>query len=150
MISKARSHAVKSFPANKGLVGKRTVVRVRLMDTEVPALLDTGSMISVVPVRILDDAQKRGYDIDKLKVLKMRSKVYDASNNAMTFAGAVRIDVEVEGRKRAVAFHISQGDENELLLGTNALEDLGIKVLIPGREQEIPKRCDAEVKTVLK
>ncbi|EYB92423.1 hypothetical protein Y032_0194g1439 [Ancylostoma ceylanicum] len=146
MISEARSLAVKSFPANKGLVGKRTVVRVRLMDTEFPALLDTGSMISVVPVRILEDAQKRGYDIDKLKVLKMRSKVYDASNNAMTFAGAVRIDVEVEGRKRAVAFHISQGDENELLLGTNALEGLGIKVLIPGREQETPKKCDAEVK----
>ncbi|EYB99000.1 hypothetical protein Y032_0126g1347 [Ancylostoma ceylanicum] len=151
IISRARNLAINSFPNNRGaLVGKRTIVQVRLMDKEVPAVLDTGSMISVVPVRILEDAQKRGYDVDKLKVLKTKSEVYDASNNAMTFIGAVRIDVEIEGQKRAVAFHVSRDEENELLLGTNALEDLGVKVVIQGKKRERPKRCDAEVKTVLK
>ncbi|EYC06194.1 hypothetical protein Y032_0077g1084 [Ancylostoma ceylanicum] len=151
IISRARNLAINSFSNSRGaLVGKRTMVQVRLMDKEVPAVLDTGSMISVVPVRILEDAQKRGYDVDKLKILKTRSKVYDASNNAMAFIGAVRIDVEVEGQKRAVAFHVSRDDENELLLGTNALEDLGVKVVIQGKKRERPKIGNPEVKTVQK
>ncbi|KAL6723795.1 hypothetical protein Aduo_018763 [Ancylostoma duodenale] len=130
-----------SLPTNGGnLVGKPTVVRARLMGKEIPALLDTGSVISVILVRILEDAQKRAYDLDRLKVLKMKSnKVYDASNNAMTFVGAVRINIEIEGQKRAVAFRILRDEQNELLLGTNALEDSGVKVVISGEEQETPK-----------
>ncbi|KIH43556.1 zinc knuckle, partial [Ancylostoma duodenale] len=151
IINKARNLAVKSVHTNAGLVGKRLVVRAKLMGKEIPALLDTGSMISVVPVRILQDAQKRGYDVDRLKVLKMKSdKVNDASNNAMTFVGAVRINVEIEGQKRAVAFHISRDDQNELLLGTNALENLGAKAVISGKKQETPKGCDVKMKTVQK
>ncbi|RCN24913.1 reverse transcriptase, partial [Ancylostoma caninum] len=96
-------------------------------------------MISIVPVGVLAEAQDRGVDVDALKLIdKSRLKpVFDASNNAMKFFGAVYIDVELEGgEKETVAFHISSGPEDELLIGTNALKKLGVEVKVAKRTEK--------------
>ncbi|VDO18786.1 unnamed protein product [Heligmosomoides polygyrus] len=115
------------------LVGKAMLVSAKLLQKQVPAILDTGSMISIVPVGILARAQDAGFDIDSLEVLPRESMgpVYDASNNQMVFLGAVKLNVELEGGKKVeVAFHISDEKGESILLGTNALGKLGVQVLL--------------------
>ncbi|VDL80563.1 unnamed protein product [Nippostrongylus brasiliensis] len=47
----------------------------------------------------------------------------------MDFLGAVKIKVELEGGKGSeVAFHITDVRDKEILIGTNALEGLGVQV----------------------
>ncbi|EYC34973.1 hypothetical protein Y032_1220g3764 [Ancylostoma ceylanicum] len=55
--------------------------------------------------------------------------VYDASGNRMTFLGAVKIWVELEGGKKSeVAFHISDVKDDDILIGTNSLKELGVQL----------------------
>ncbi|EPB72591.1 reverse transcriptase [Ancylostoma ceylanicum] len=63
--------------------------------------------------------------------------VYDASNNKMKFLGAVYVDVAIKGgRKSRVPFHISQEKGCEVLLGTNALNNLGVTINISPPQSE--------------
>lgn len=57
----------------------------KLLDTRSPALLDTGSMITIVPVGVLAKTKDRGSDVDGLEVIPARERmqVYDASKNEM-------------------------------------------------------------------
>ncbi|VDP01322.1 unnamed protein product [Heligmosomoides polygyrus] len=56
----------------------------------------------------------------------------------MVFLGAVRIDVQLEeGPMASVAFHIAKGEEDEILLGTNALPSLGVQLSLV---KDSPKR----------
>ncbi|KAL6726279.1 hypothetical protein Aduo_008267 [Ancylostoma duodenale] len=59
--------------------------------------------------------------------------LYDASGNRMTFLGAVKVRVEMEGGKKSeVAFHISDVKDDDILLGTNSLNELGVQLtLVP-------------------
>ncbi|VDP04324.1 unnamed protein product [Heligmosomoides polygyrus] len=115
------------------LVGDRMTATLSLLGGESPALLDTGSMISIIPVETLAKVQDRGVDVDALQFLQKSElrPVFDASNNLMHFLGAVYIEVELRGGKSSkVAFHISPGKEEEIILGTNALRKLGVDVSI--------------------
>ncbi|KAK6016393.1 zinc knuckle [Ostertagia ostertagi] len=148
IISGARSLGVKCGSFGKEetpLVGKSMTVETRLLNMRVPAILDTGSMISIIPVSILAKAQKAGYNVDSLEVISDDSiiPVFDASRNRMAFLGAVKIAVELEsGNKVEVAFHIVDDKEAEILLGTNALGKLGVQVLLPPQDPMIER--DAE------
>ncbi|KAK6044205.1 zinc knuckle [Cooperia oncophora] len=113
------------------LIGKRIMVPVRLLEERHMALVDTGSMISVIPLKALERAQNRGFDVDLLQVVpKSKLKpVFDASNNRMNLVAAVYIQVETEnGQRETIAFHISPDKEAETIIGTNALNKLGIDV----------------------
>ncbi|VDP44095.1 unnamed protein product [Heligmosomoides polygyrus] len=142
VITSARSMGVKSAKTvaqKKPLIGRKIVAWARLLDTRIPALLDTGSMISIVPVGVLARAKDRGVDVDSLEVIPARERmpVYDASNNEMQFLGATKISVQLEeGGRSEVAFHITDSPEDEVLLGTNALEDLGVELKIAKRNTE--------------
>uniref|UniRef100_A0A7I4Z2W1 Retroviral aspartyl protease n=1 Tax=Haemonchus contortus TaxID=6289 RepID=A0A7I4Z2W1_HAECO len=121
-------------------------VEAKVLDLRVPAIVDTGSMISI-PVGILAKAQKEGYDVDSLEVLSEDSiiPVFDASRNRMDFLGVVKIAVELEeGNKVNVAFHIADDKEAEILLGTNSLGKLSVQVVLPPQEPtlqaEAPER----------
>ncbi|KAL6742239.1 hypothetical protein Aduo_015408 [Ancylostoma duodenale] len=88
-------------------------------------------MISIIPLGVLVRAHQQGFDIDSLQAIPKEEiqPVFDASNNPMNFVGAVRIEVELEGgRPSEVAFHVAKSDEEEILLGTNALPDLGVRL----------------------
>lgn len=140
IITNARSLGLRS-PAREAtpLVGKTMTVSARLVDTQVSAILDTGSMISILPVGVLARAQQAGYDVDSLEVLPKDTMVpvYDASGNQMAFLGAVKVLVELEGGKKVeVAFHIADEKGDEILLGTNALDKLGVQVVLTPQETD--------------
>ncbi|VDL77922.1 unnamed protein product, partial [Nippostrongylus brasiliensis] len=145
-----------SSPLND-LVGEKMVATVKVLGTVEKALLDTGSMISIVPVEVLARARDRKIDIDALKFLEKSklTSVHDASGNRMDFLGAVYLEVEVEGGSRdTVAFHVSATKDEELIIGTNALQRLGVELTVKGSRMEqatnrvvvskriyIPPRC---------
>ncbi|RCN48711.1 zinc knuckle [Ancylostoma caninum] len=76
------------------LVGGKFSVWVKLLNTRLPAILDTGSMINIIPVGVLARAKDTGADVDRLEVIPENEMVpvYDASNNRMDFMGAVKIE----------------------------------------------------------
>ncbi|KAK6016362.1 zinc knuckle [Ostertagia ostertagi] len=140
IITDARSLGVRCELAGKEetlLVGRTVSVKAKLLDMSVPAILDTGSMISIMPVGVLARAKKSGFDVDSLEMVPRESMVpvCDASGNSMAFLGAVKVNIELEGGDSGeVAFHISDMKEGELLLGTNALEKLGVRVMLTPKE----------------
>ncbi|RCN33767.1 hypothetical protein ANCCAN_20397 [Ancylostoma caninum] len=104
-------------------IGEHIIRNVKLLGMSEPALLDTGSMISIIPMEVL--------------TLRAREivPVYDASNNRMSILGGVCIPVELEGgRKSNVTFYITDQKQQEILLGMNALGKLGVTVSISAKE----------------
>ncbi|KHJ99266.1 zinc knuckle [Oesophagostomum dentatum] len=96
------------------------------------ALIDTGSVISIVPVRFLECAQSTGLDLDNLTTVTgdgNENEVFDASGNPMKFLLRIAVPVEVCGAQKAVVqMHVQQTTDEIIMLGTNALDALGIQV----------------------
>ncbi|EYB96268.1 hypothetical protein Y032_0152g2895 [Ancylostoma ceylanicum] len=119
------------------VIGKPTISKVTILNRVARALLDSGSMVNIIPLQFLVNAQDEGFDVDSLELLSEENieEVYDASNNPMTFLGLVKIPVTLHGgRKGDVAFHISQKGDSEILLGTNALQKLGVNITITTKD----------------
>ncbi|KAK6021093.1 zinc knuckle, partial [Ostertagia ostertagi] len=136
LMRQARSMGmvVEKGSAETDLVGEKSTAWVSMMNERVSALIDTGSMVSIVPVGLLARAQKNGFDVDSLTVIDQKTldPVYDASNNRMQFLGGVVIGVKIEGgAEYEVAFYISNDKGQEVLLGTNALKSLGVQIQLP-------------------
>ncbi|CAJ0606662.1 unnamed protein product [Cylicocyclus nassatus] len=140
VIGKATSLGLKVYMGSKGsLVGEKCAAQISMLNLQVPAILDTGSMISIVPVGVLARAKKAGYDVDVLEVIPDRklNPVYDASTNRMNFLGAVKVPVKLEGGKKSiVAFHISDVKDDDVLIGTNALAALGVDIILKTEERQ--------------
>ncbi|KAK6016934.1 zinc knuckle [Ostertagia ostertagi] len=143
IVSRARCMglAVKASSAND-LIGNRVTVPLNILGEKCQALIDTGSMISIVPVKILAEIQDKGFDLDSL-VMVPRTKlkpVFDASDNRMDFLAGVYIQVKLEqGTTQEVAFHISPKKESDIILGTNALPRLGISISIEKERDSLRK-----------
>ncbi|KAK6017468.1 zinc knuckle [Ostertagia ostertagi] len=156
IIRQARSLGMTARREGKNigdLVGGRVVKQLSVLGAMIPALIDTGSMVSVIPVNILAKAQDRGIDVDALKLIEVSqlAPVFDASNRRMEFLGAVYIDTELEGGDRGlVPFHISPRKGGEIILGTNALSTLGVVLsVVADNEKSNEQRMDrVEVKSV--
>ncbi|XGW16659.1 hypothetical protein V3C99_001814 [Haemonchus contortus] len=115
------------------LIGERLTISLKVLGEQCQALVDTGSMISIVPVELLAKAQDKGVDLDSLSMIpKAKLKpVYDASDRRMDFLAAVYLEVELnDGCTQEVAFHISPRKECEVIVGMNALSKLGINMII--------------------
>uniref|UniRef100_A0A7I5EEG1 CCHC-type domain-containing protein n=1 Tax=Haemonchus contortus TaxID=6289 RepID=A0A7I5EEG1_HAECO len=139
-----RTQTADSPKTSSPAVGKRMACWTRMLECRVPALLDTGSMISIVPVRVL------ARDVDRLELIKddKNVPVHDAFNNRMEFMSAVRIIVELEGgRSSDVAFYIVDSCDDEVLLGTNALSDLGVDLTISQVRSGIRRERGVETQT---
>ncbi|KHJ95433.1 zinc knuckle [Oesophagostomum dentatum] len=140
LIQRVRTMGVRmrETVVSKGdLFGKPTVGKIELLNQKSWALLDSGSMISIISSKVLADAHKKGFDIDTLELVERdpSETVYDASRNQMSFLAIVQIPASLEGGKtKTVAFHISEKEEDEVLLGTNALEKLGVNITISCNE----------------
>ncbi|EYC41411.1 hypothetical protein Y032_0569g65 [Ancylostoma ceylanicum] len=143
ILNSARSLGVKATCRGLGaqpLIGHKVSAWTNLLGSRTSAILDTGSMISIIPVGILAQAKRKGFDVDSLKVIDDEEMefVYDASGNRMDFLGAVKIPVALEGGKSSVvAFHIVDR-RDEVVLGTNSLTDLGVELRV-GRQCEVNK-----------
>ncbi|KAK5966835.1 CCHC-type domain-containing protein [Trichostrongylus colubriformis] len=81
------------------LIGGQIMIALDLLEDRCKALVDTGSMISIIPIEVLARAQDRGFDVDSLAVVpKSELKpVFDASSNRMDFLGAVYIQPNERG-----------------------------------------------------
>uniref|UniRef100_A0A7I4XU34 Reverse transcriptase domain-containing protein n=1 Tax=Haemonchus contortus TaxID=6289 RepID=A0A7I4XU34_HAECO len=125
--------ATREVTGASDLIGTQIVMEINLLEESYKALVDTGSMISIIPIGVLAKAQERGFDVDTLSVVpkaKLRP-VFDASNNRMNFEGAVYIQVDTKsGHSGLIPFHISPTKEAEVIIGTNALSRLGVEVSI--------------------
>ncbi|KAK6026331.1 zinc knuckle, partial [Ostertagia ostertagi] len=130
--------AVKESPTETGdLIGQRITVPLEVKGERCEALVDTGSMISIVPVGLLARIQDKGFDVDSWTMIPKSElrPVFDASNNRMNFLAAVYIKVTVAGGEaQEVAFHVSPQKGSEVILGTNALKRLGIEVSMGKRK----------------
>ncbi|KAK5971832.1 hypothetical protein GCK32_013478 [Trichostrongylus colubriformis] len=128
---------------SRDLIGRKMTVALNLLGENCEALVDTGSMISIVPVELLAKVQDKGFDLDSLEMIPKSNlkPVFDASNNRMEFVAAVYIEVKIEGgMAERVAFHISPRKETEVILGTNALNKLGISVLIEKKSSSVTEK----------
>ncbi|RCN29073.1 zinc knuckle, partial [Ancylostoma caninum] len=134
-------------------IGSLVFGTVRLLGGEVKGMIDSGSMISLIPLWVLENAHIRGYDVDSLPSQGpgQVDPVYDASNNRMNIVGVVRIPVElVGGLSSEVEFHITPQDQNEVLLGMNALESLGVSIAVTNHEKGVRKSCEMEAKAKIR
>ncbi|KAK6037463.1 hypothetical protein COOONC_25032, partial [Cooperia oncophora] len=93
IVREAQSMGIRSEKRSSvaNLVGEKSSASVKMLHGTFPALIDTGSMVSIVPVGLLERAQK----------------------------------------KSEIAFYISKEKGQEVLLGTNALEKLGVHIKFP-------------------
>lgn len=71
--------------------------------------------------------------------------VYDASHKLMRFLGRVHVNTTTRGGKSSeVSFHISDMESDEVLLGPNAIDKLGVHIVIspepPVPSQERPAK----------
>ncbi|KAK6010066.1 hypothetical protein OSTOST_24943, partial [Ostertagia ostertagi] len=126
----------------------------QLLNDMTQALLDSGSMISIIPLQVLANAYYKGFDVETLKREddSQMETIYDASNNPMKFLGIVRIQVKLQGGNPSeIAFHISNERSNEILLGTNALSKLGVQMVISRHagKGEVETRESASARSVL-
>nr|CDJ85154.1 Zinc finger domain containing protein [Haemonchus contortus] len=132
--------------AQNELFGKQTVAKVDLLGMSRDALLDTGSRISILPLKLLREAQIAGFDIDKdveeVPIPNQRT-IYDASGNPMEFKGAIRLTIKTKNAKpQRVAMFVRKSNDNMITLGTNVLEKLNmmLKEQNGTREQKNPRR----------
>ncbi|XGW05284.1 hypothetical protein V3C99_016006, partial [Haemonchus contortus] len=108
------------------------------------ALIDSGSMVSIIPITLLEKAQANGFDVDALPTFSAKElgPVYDASGNEMKIVGAVTLEVTLEGGgKDEVTFHITPLPQDEVLLGMNSLQKLGVRISIIGSNAEEASGC---------
>ncbi|KAL6742133.1 hypothetical protein Aduo_015321 [Ancylostoma duodenale] len=112
--------------------GKPYICEVNIMNVKAKAMIDTGSIISILPLGLLKLALENGSPLDDL-VTMLRDgdgrKIVDASGNEMSFLMLVATDVQVLGAGSArVQFHIQRTPDTLILLGMNALESSGIEI----------------------
>ncbi|KHJ84557.1 zinc knuckle, partial [Oesophagostomum dentatum] len=120
--------------------GEPCLCDVTVMGIKAKAMIDTGSIISILPLGLLRQALKSGSPLDEMVTMLGAGndrKVFDASGNEMRFLMLVATHVDVHGGGSArVHFHIHESPDSLILLGTNALKQLDIKISA-GRCREV-------------
>lgn len=113
--------------------GKQCHCTIRIMGTTAKALIDTGSVLSIIPTGFLYPLKEKGEDLDSMVTLlgpPRDNSILDVSGNRMKFL--MRLDTQVAlqpgGKEAKVQFHIQKADRQLILLGTNALQALGVGI----------------------
>ncbi|EYC35032.1 hypothetical protein Y032_1180g3735 [Ancylostoma ceylanicum] len=119
-----------AFKETNGLFGQKSITDVQMMDKEVKALLDTGSEMSIIPLSVFQRARSEGINLDNYveRVPRVDAVIRNASGEVMNFADTVRMDVTMQGKTRPIAFHVGGGFGEVVILGTNALENFGLRL----------------------
>ncbi|EYC24467.1 hypothetical protein Y032_0013g1920 [Ancylostoma ceylanicum] len=118
---------------------------IRVFGLEAEALIDSGSVITILPLGLLKKARDQGADLDKMVTMMGDggdSQVQDASGNPMSFLMRIATAIQVKGGGSArVQMHIQKSDSDTILIGTNAFEALRIQIRLGSRA--IKARCSA-------
>ncbi|EYC45898.1 hypothetical protein Y032_0414g1047 [Ancylostoma ceylanicum] len=142
------SSAVDAREPSCPLFGYRCTTLVNIMGLTATALLDTGSEISIVSVQFLRDAAKMGVNLDEYieRVEPPSVRIRDASGNAMQFFDTIRIAITVYGKPKVIPCFVARGLDSVIILGTNALEALGIGLMAKVRHETPREVEEAEEK----
>ncbi|VDL81457.1 unnamed protein product [Nippostrongylus brasiliensis] len=112
--------------------GKPYRCKVKLLGSNVDALIDTGSVLSIVSTGFLMRRKNAGVDLDSLVTMlgpAYNTNIRDVSGNLMSFLMMIDTNVTlVGGKETKVQFHIQKADNALILLGTNALQSLGMEI----------------------
>ncbi|RCN44013.1 hypothetical protein ANCCAN_09958, partial [Ancylostoma caninum] len=132
-------------------VGEPCHCDIRIFGMQAKALIDSGSVITIIPLGLLKKAKNQGIDLNKMVTMlddSGKAQVYDASGNPMSFLMLIAASIEVKGGSSAkVQMHIHKSESNIILLGTNALNALGIQIRVePCVKQSRSRRCKAKRK----
>lgn len=78
----------------------------------------------------MNTAYKAGFDLNAEEIpLTDKAAMCDASENQMTFKGAVRLTMQLQdGIKQQIAWFVMKGEDGMIVLGTNALQKLEVKL----------------------
>ncbi|RCN37073.1 reverse transcriptase [Ancylostoma caninum] len=133
----------------KQLFGCRSVAQVDIMGMQVEALLDTGSETSIIPIALFKAARDCNVDIDAFveRIPGIEAVIRNASGQRMQFLDTIRMEVGLDGARRWIAFHVGDGLDKLVILGTNALEQFGIHLVREEKQapvvQEDEQKADA-------
>ncbi|KAK6056783.1 zinc knuckle [Cooperia oncophora] len=104
--------------------GEKSTTKVTVFGKVWPALLDTGSEISILPLKVLQQIESKGRRLREYPV-DQNKKILDASGNPMKFRKIVEVPLK-EGSEGEIILqmHVSVEKGHLLVLGTNALQAL--------------------------
>ncbi|KIH50531.1 zinc knuckle, partial [Ancylostoma duodenale] len=130
------------------LFGYRCTTTVNIMGLTATALLDTGSEISIVPVQFLRNAARMGVNLDAYieRMEPPSVRIRDASGNTMQYFDMIRVAITVDGKLEVIPFFLAQGLDDVIVLGTNALEALGIGLMAKVLHETPSEMGEAEKK----
>ncbi|KAK5982447.1 hypothetical protein GCK32_010167, partial [Trichostrongylus colubriformis] len=124
-------------PEMTAAYGKPYIYDIEIFGILAKAMIDTGSVISIVPMGLLKRAQREGADLDKsVTVMNPTDNrpILDASGNAMSFLKLIATNVRIQEAQWArVQLHVQDSPETLVLMGANALKALGIDVTLTRR-----------------
>ncbi|VDO65772.1 unnamed protein product [Heligmosomoides polygyrus] len=101
------------------------------LNTGLKARFQPGGTSSPRPMRMtMNTAYKAGFDLNAEEIpLTDKAAMCDASENQMTFKGAVRLTMQLQdGIKQQIAWFVMKGEDGMIVLGTNALQKLEVKL----------------------
>ncbi|EYC37539.1 hypothetical protein Y032_0781g2301 [Ancylostoma ceylanicum] len=118
------------FVQSEGLFGEKSVVPVKMMGIELVALLDTGSETSIIPLNVFHIALEKKVDVDRYvkRIPRVEAIVRNASGERMSFVDTIKMEVTMKGETKPIAFHVGEGLDDIVILGTNALEAFGLEL----------------------
>ncbi|KAK6024927.1 hypothetical protein OSTOST_09187 [Ostertagia ostertagi] len=149
------------------LVGEQTTTEVHLLGMSVRALLDTGSQISIIPLRILQTAWESGFDLDadvEEIPLEQQKQVLDASGRLKMLKELIkrRCKYPTEGRQSeecnealeklvrhyAHAFAVSEQELTQTTLVEHSIET-GDAMPIRQKARPVPLGTRVELRRIL-
>ncbi|EYB80920.1 hypothetical protein Y032_0397g709 [Ancylostoma ceylanicum] len=105
-----------------------------------------------MPVKLLKTAANNGINLDAYveRIEKPTVDIRDASGNQMLFFDAIQLGVFLEDRAEFIPFLVGKGLDEVVILGTDALQLLGIGLVKENPKNEagkaeepaIPKACN--------
>ncbi|KAL6724181.1 hypothetical protein Aduo_019092 [Ancylostoma duodenale] len=103
------------------------------------ALIDTGSVISMIPGGLLKRAHHAGSGLDEMVTVMEDDddvQVHDASGNPMKFLMRTALEIKVQGAVRAKTQLYIQQSKDKLVLGTNVSAASVIEVMLHLKKDE--------------
>ncbi|VDL77142.1 unnamed protein product [Nippostrongylus brasiliensis] len=115
----------------EGFLRKNASTIFETLPDEAVALLDTGSEISIIPVRLLKRAGYSGIDLDHYveRIDTPQISIRDASGNQMKIFDTINVAITLGGQLEFISCCVAQGLDDIVVLGTNALGCFGFKLV---------------------
>ncbi|KAL3103979.1 hypothetical protein niasHT_030137 [Heterodera trifolii] len=124
------------------MVGKTMATQVNVLGLETKAMMDGGAQISLISANFLYKLViEKNLNLRQANFCKSYPKILDVNGNQLKCLGTVMIPIHRKGlaEQKMCVFNITEAPIGfDLLLGTNALGDLGFKLYDEMNEVMVP------------